>query len=709
MLRSSLHPASRARLRAAWIIGITAILSACTERPATAPDVGRAAANVVTTPTPTTSDINAAGGALADGSDGLRLWTSYGRYQIRRNNVNQIFSQSDAPASLSFGLWTEDGLFAKDADGGYWWSVIPPAFTAWVQTSNLLTTVSAGTWQNVEVLEGTKNGRTYTLKVTTDYTTPNGYADVTSEVTLPSGVTVAPQLYFASDFQLNGSDVGAGATGTVNGRRYVVQQGNGLVGGLMEGGVSTDPGFDSYIEDMFPCTFGGAGRILFPLTCGGVLQTVPSGPAIGGYYPNSVNADPGTDAGVGAHWDLKTTATGTVTRKVKLYFDLNLPGFQPVRPLTLTANNQSVAFLTEAPANNFYTYTVTDATGDTVTPTFTTAPTCTSSSYFVPAQALSFPITCSGAASAGDTYTYVDGTLSVTPAPLTVTYTGASGVLTPLPATLSLSATLAPDICAEAGTVVTYAIVPDPTTGTGSRTITNGVSTAGWLPGVYAITATAAGNSYCGASSDVGVLTVANPGTTGDATTGGGHYTGSTTNPPQSNVRVNFGHTVQTTSQLDRKTGNTTRTYRGNLLWMVTSGWRLNGAIASTTVRTSSGALVSGSPEAMLTIPCPAGVGTSSSKPKCGEFTGTGVLQQYDPVAKNWKTATQLGANGTVSFKATIYDGGSVSTCKSKTCTITDFADSFGLTMTGVTKANGVPVGTPALLLKSQNGSIVIR
>lgn len=35
--------------------------------------------------------------------------------------------------------------------------------------------------------------------------------------------------------------------------------------------------------------------------------------------------------------------------------------------------------------------------------------------------------------------------------------------------------------------------------------------------------------------------------------------------------------------------------------------------------------------------------------------------------------------------------------------------DSFGLTMTGVTKANGVPVGTPAVVLKSQNGGIVIR
>ncbi|MDQ8162379.1 MAG: hypothetical protein P3C10_07340 [Gemmatimonadota bacterium] len=373
--------------------------------------------------------------------------------------------------------------------------------------------------------------------------------------------------------------------------------------------------------------------------------------------------------------------------------------------LTLTANNQSVVFLTEEPGTNFYTYTVTDASGATVTPTFTTPPTCTSS-YVVPVEALSFPITCSGAASAGDTYTYVAGTLSVTPAPLSVTYTGASGVITPLPATLSLSATLDPYICDEVGTV-TYTIAPDPTTGTGSRTITNGVSTTGWLPAVYAITATYAGNSYCGAASDVGVLTVATPSTTGDATTGGGQYVGSTST--QSDLRVNFGHTVQTTSQLDRKTGNTTRTYRGNLLWMVTSGWRLNGSIASTTVRSSAGALVSGPTEAFITTPCPAGVGTSSSKPKCGEFTGTGVIEQWDAVAKNWKTATQLGVNGTVSFKATIYDGGSVSTCKSKTCSITDYADSFGLTMTGVTKANGVPVGTPAVLLKSQNGSIKIR
>lgn len=367
-------------------------------------------------------------------------------------------------------------------------------------------------------------------------------------------------------------------------------------------------------------------------------------------------------------------------------------------PLVVVADDKSIVFNDAAPS---YTYTLQDGNGNTVSaPAGFTVPSCTAPYTAGTTGAGTANITCSGAAASNYAVTYQTGTLTITKFKAVTTYTGTSGVTTL--ANLPLSATVSPAFCT--GTA-TYSIAPNPTTGTGTLAIASGVSTIGWIPGVYEITATHPESANCASASEVGFLILASP---GDATTGGGQYTGSTS--AQNNLRVHFGYTVQSTSKADRKTNQTTITQRGNLLWMVKEGWRLKGSVVSTTVRTTStGAYASGDQEAFSVYTCPAGVGTATSKPKCGQFVGTGVLQRWNPSTSAWETASQLGNSGTVSFTATIYDGGSVSTCRGKTCTITDVADSFGLALQGISKTDGVPVGAPAEVRRAQNGSIHIR
>jgi hypothetical protein len=321
MFRKRSHPRIGALL-----LGLSAWVSGCSDVPlapeAIAPGkVARSSASPegVGALSSTISILNPSGGTST--SDGLKIWTANGAFQVQRNGERQVYYDGRDPAgpeaSLSVGLYTEGGTFYSwQRPRVNWWTQFRGAITEWTQVSNTLIN-SGTTWSNTEEL----TGGSYQVKVTTVYRSPNPYADVTIDVTLPSGVTAAPQLYFASDFYLDGCDRGPGATGTMDdGTRFVVQAANNCnvfeefptlnaVGGLIEWPAVADA-FTSWQESVYTDIFGNSGY----------------GPKNGTAYKNRVDRGLSTDAGVGAHWDLGTTAAGTVRRRVRIFFGTTLPG-----------------------------------------------------------------------------------------------------------------------------------------------------------------------------------------------------------------------------------------------------------------------------------------------------------------------------------------------------------------------------------------------
>jgi hypothetical protein len=216
---------------------------------------------------------------------------------------------------------------------------------------------------------------------------------------------------------------------------------------------------------------------------------------------------------------------------------------------------------------------------------------------------------------------------------------------------------------------------------------------------IVEIVATYGGNSNCAGTSVTEIVVAA---VAGGATTGGGVYRVFN----DGSQRINFGHTVQRSETTNKRTGTTTTVYRGQLLWMVTEQWRFKGRVYSSTT-TGPGVAATGDAPAFVTFPCPTSspaVGTSGSSPKCGMFTGTGVLQQWNSMWMRWENV-----GGERTFAATIYDGGQLKTCKGKNnCTTSLLTDFFGLALSGEVP-EGVPVSNPQPLQKSQNGNIVIR
>jgi len=196
-------------------------------------------------------------------------------------------------------------------------------------------------------------------------------------------------------------------------------------------------------------------------------------------------------------------------------------------------------------------------------------------------------------------------------------------------------------------------------------------------------------NAYCNASSDDAVLAVVSP---GDAANGGGWYKNTDVSPP----RIDFGFTVQ--KQYNKRTDTTI--YRGQLLWINSHSWRLKGTIYSNSA--------DGDDAAFGTFDCPSGVGSlgpPSSNPKCGSFTGAGVLQVWREDKGGW-VDSDYGDDGVVTFTATVYDGGTISVCKGKkNCTKTDLADWFGIQIDPV-PATDVPESAPIKIMK---GSIKVN
>ena len=164
---------------------------------------------------------------------------------------------------------------------------------------------------------------------------------------------------------------------------------------------------------------------------------------------------------------------------------------------------------------------------------------------------------------------------------------------------------------------------------------------------------------------------------------------------------------ISVTSSYSKRTGLTTTTTSGQLLWYSTAdnsagsnGWRLKAAINSSTTG-------GGSPWQPFT--CPGGVGTAGSSPRFGRFTATGILQERNG-AGGWVPTGAYGSGGVVTFTVTLYDGGSVTTCTKKTCKQSDLTDLFGISIVGVTPpastSDPVPqVGDPVIV---RSGSIKV-
>ena len=175
-------------------------------------------------------------------------------------------------------------------------------------------------------------------------------------------------------------------------------------------------------------------------------------------------------------------------------------------------------------------------------------------------------------------------------------------------------------------------------------------------PGVYLMTVSYAGGGVCLPSSDTAVVVVAGP---GDSASGGGWYMVGGFAPP----RANFGFTIQNVMQRGQTAG-----YKGQLLWMNNNRWRLKGVIDTDAA-------------AYGTFPCPnwTSYAGASDNPVCAAFRGSGLLETWDATSMQWLPATAYGNLGAVTFTATLYDGGSASICKKKTCGYGDVADYFGI------------------------------
>lgn len=281
------------------------------------------------------------------------------------------------------------------------------------------------------------------------------------------------------------------------------------------------------------------------------------------------------------------------------------------------------------------------------------------------------------------------GSLSVTAMSVLLTYTGPTVIYhsTGTSAPVSLTASISPG---AAGCQVGFTLVDGASNSFGAfyaTTNNQGIATTAPITlndGAYDVTVSTGG--ACMSPPDfTGTLTVS-LGTLSKGSVGGGWYRSGFTPP-----KVGFGYQLGVTST-SKKVGTSTvvtTTTKGQLIWVTRGGggWRLKAA-----VNYSSTSNVS----PWSTFTCPGGVGVTGSSPKCGTFSGTGVLQVWDQTLNGglggWKTSTY----GTVSYVVTVYDGGQLTTCKTKTtCTTTQYPDSLGITMKYGTLAvptNVVPI-----------------
>lgn len=312
-------------------------------------------------PTANVVVLNDAGGVTS--SDGLRIKIGAGWRNIVRNNKQQVYvSGTNWPAGgssawnalnddnpyngvvlrvgntsicyleVSFPV-TYPGCYLGDSVG----SESPTTTSAYWDSAVTTLTSSSNPYQAVTVLEKTLSGVMYRITMTTDYTSPNSYADVTYALTIPSGTNTANvRLYDGIDMFLDGQDRGPVTAFTSGGGlNTYVQYNDTAVGGFRE--ISGHP-FGSWTGAEYYCLFGGSGDGYGCPDGRGTLASDPGGnygPYDGTDYPNTLSSDPALDAGVAIAWDLGVVTTASpATKRSTLYFTAKTlgPGSIAVSP-----------------------------------------------------------------------------------------------------------------------------------------------------------------------------------------------------------------------------------------------------------------------------------------------------------------------------------------------------------------------------------------
>ncbi|MBU6245397.1 MAG: OmpA family protein [Actinomycetales bacterium] len=284
--------------------------------------------------------MNDAGGVTS--SDGLRIKIGPGWRSIVRNNLPQTYNSSTyrwgniAPSAwnatalddpfngvlLVIGSTVACYLQASQASNGCRLTSLGSTSltsAAWDSAVTTLTS-SSSPYQAMSVLQKTLGGVQYRLTMTTDYTSPNNYADVTYTLDIASGTNTANvRLYDGIDMYLDGEDYGPVKSFSDAGKLTVVQYNDTGVGGFRQFSSSSADAFGSYTAPRYLCLFGGTGASDTCPDGGSVSPFGNYGPYDGTDYPNLLATDPEVDAGVGVAWDLGVVTTPT-TKKSTLYF-----------------------------------------------------------------------------------------------------------------------------------------------------------------------------------------------------------------------------------------------------------------------------------------------------------------------------------------------------------------------------------------------------
>ncbi|MFM2106782.1 MAG: hypothetical protein RL338_1814 [Chloroflexota bacterium] len=234
---------------------------------------------------------------------------------------------------------------------------------------------------------------------------------------------------------------------------------------------------------------------------------------------------------------------------------------------------------------------------------------------------------------------------------------------------------------------------PSPTTysaTTGSNGVASvAVTATGGVYGIYEVDVEVLDTTCYPLNTDRGSLAVL-PGSVANGSVGGGWTR-------TDGTRANFGHAVVVSTIVKGKV--TTTMTKGSLLWS-TSQYRLKASMSTSTTDGSTPWIRYPSPS------CPVGVGTATSNPLCGEFSGYAKLQEWSSGSSMWVDSTF----GTVWYTARVYDGGLVKTCtaKGKTCKVTEVTDWFGISFRKAPGGALLPMSyAPVAMNKSTgNGSI---
>ncbi len=299
----------------------------------------------------------------------------------------------------------------------------------------------------------------------------------------------------------------------------------------------------------------------------------------------------------------------------------SLAGGQTVNPapLTVTASGGAMTYGGTPPA---ITPSYTGFVNGDGPASLDTAPACATTATSA-SPAGTYPSSCAGAAGPDYAISYVNGVVTVGQASTALAYTGpqsASAGTGFVPA----AALSSPASACQAGQPVSFTLDVNPTTGTTGTyplesAATDGtgaaagasVSTSGWQPGAYTITASYAGTANCGASAATGPLVVTTPGL---AAAGAVSYV----LPGTGTVNADF---------IVAKIPHT-GIYVGGISLVSDGNWRLTGTLS----------------------------GYTKSSPAHGTVTGTGTLSWWNPALNNhhggWQQASK-GVGFTASFSAT--------------------------------------------------------